>query len=207
MEVATMESLATRSLNQRGSALVVTILILAILTLIGISVTNTTRIETIIAGNEKFHKIAFYNADTGVHVTPKLISYCVDNGEAQQGLTNINYLDDNGDPDATINTLDIFFYELMGFDALLGRPAHDAVCDTSFFQDGHEVEVDIDRSGQQSLAGGGVEFASGAEGIGVGSAGGVALLYTLDSYGDGPATAESEIVGVYRKVVAVAGGL
>lgn len=202
-----MESMGTQPLNQRGSALVVTILILALLTLIGIGVTNTTRIETIIAGNEKFHKVAFYNADTGVHVTPKLISYCVDNGEAMQNLIHINYLDDSGDPDASANTRDIFFYEVMGFDALLGRPAHDAVCDTSFVQDGHDVEVDINRSGQMSLAGGGVEFASGAEGIGVGSAGGVALLYTLDSFGDGPATSESEIVGVYRKVVAVAGGL
>jgi len=202
-----MEAIATSPLNQRGSALIVAIMILAILTLVGIAVTNTTRIETIIAGNEKFHKIAFYNADSGVHVIPKLISYCVDNGEAQPGLANINYLDDSGNPDASSGTLDIFFYEMMGFDALLGRAAHDDVCDTSFVMGGHDVEVDIERSGQQSLAGGGVEFASGAEGIGVGSAGGVALLYTLDSFGDGPATAESEIVGVYRKVVAVAGGL
>ena len=196
-----MESISTQPLNQRGSALVVAILILAILTLIGISVTNTTRIETIIAGNEKFQKVAFYNADSGVHVTPKLISYCVDNGEAQQGLTHINYLDDSGNPDASSDARDKFFQELMGF------AAYDAVSDTSFAQDGHDVAVDIKRSGQQSLAGGGVEFASGAEGIGVGSAGGVALLYTLDSFGEGPAAAESEIVGVYRKVVAVAGGL
>ena len=202
-----MESVPTQPLNQRGSALVVTILILALLTLVGISVTNTTKIETMIAGNEKFHKIAFYNADTGVHVTPKLISYCVDNGEAPQNLTNMNYLDDNGDPDASSNTRDIFFYEVMGFDALLGRPAHDAVDDTSFNQDGHEVAVDIERSGQISLAGGGVEFASGAEGIGVGSAGGVGLIYTLNSSGAGPGGAESGVTGVYRKVIAVAGGL
>ncbi len=202
-----MKTLPAQPLNQSGSALVVAILILALLTLIGISVTNTTKIETIIAGNEKFHKVAFYNADSGIHVIPELISYCVENGEAQQGLTHVNYLNDSGHPGASSGTRDIFFYEVMGFDALLGRPAHDAVCDASFALGGHDVEVDIERSGQQSLAGGGVEFASGAEGIGVGSAGGVALLYTLDSFGDGPAAAQSEIVGVYRKVVAVAGGL
>ena len=50
------------------------------------------------------------------------------------------------------------------------------------------VDVDIERTGQESIAGGGVEFSSGAEGVGAGSTGGVALLFAMDSYGNGPAS-------------------
>ena len=69
------------------------------------------------------------------------------------------------------------------------------------------IDVDVNRTRVQHLAGGGVEFASGAEGIGVGSAGGVAIFYALDSLGNGPASSVSDIGGVYRKVIGVPGGL
>ena len=71
----------------------------------------------------------------------------------------------------------------------------------------HNVDTDIERAGQQTLAGGGAEFASGAEGIGVGSTGGVALLFAVDSFGDGPRSSHSNIEADYRKVVGTPGGL
>lgn len=49
--------------NQEGSTLVISIIILALLTVIGIAVTTTTSIELQIAGNDKIFKENFYEAE------------------------------------------------------------------------------------------------------------------------------------------------
>jgi len=176
--------------DEEGSVIVVALFILVILILIGISATKTTEIEIQIAGNQKFHDIAFYHADSGVYSTPKLISACLDNG-AEQDAAEITYLGSSG----------TFYREIMGFDL------YDSDWDIRFSLGGLNGDVDIDRFAQETLPGGGAEFASGAEGIGVGSAGGVAILYDIDSFGSGPANSTSNVGAVYRKVLGVPGGL
>ena len=52
--------------NEKGSTLIVALMILVLLTLIGIAATNTSTTEIQIAGNDKAYKQAFYNADGGV---------------------------------------------------------------------------------------------------------------------------------------------
>lgn len=52
--------------NENGAVLVLSIIILALMTAMGIAALNTTSIEYKIAGNEKVYKQAFYNADTGI---------------------------------------------------------------------------------------------------------------------------------------------
>jgi hypothetical protein len=193
--------------NEEGSIMVIALLMLVFLTLIGIAATTSTEIETQISGNEKFHKMAFYHTDSGIYATPKLISLCVDNG-APSSISGITYLNANGEADAGDSTLDdIFFNEIMGFDDLLGRDSHDTACDMRFSLDNHNVDIDINRTGQQSVAGGGTEFGSGSEGVGTGSTGGVALLFAMNSFGKGPGSSQSNIDAVYRKVVGVAGGI
>jgi len=49
--------------NEDGSALLISLLILLLLTLLGIFATNTTNIEIQIAGNDKLHKLGFYAAE------------------------------------------------------------------------------------------------------------------------------------------------
>ena len=72
--------------------------------------------------------------------------------------------------------------------------------DLKFVLGGESVEVDVQRDRVENLAGGGAEFSSGAEGIGSGSAGGFATYFDLDSFGDGPNNATSNIGAEYRKV-------
>jgi hypothetical protein len=64
--------------NEDGSALIIVVLTLLLGTLIGICATITSTIEIQISGNDKFHKIAFYGADSGVYTVPKLISPIID---------------------------------------------------------------------------------------------------------------------------------
>ena len=178
-------------IGQDGSVLIIALLIMVLLTVVGLSVTRTTDIDIDIAKNDQFHKTAFFHADSGVYTIPKLISLCINEGQDDNTFPNITYL---GAP----NT---FYREIMGFDP------HDAASDVQFSLDGFTVNVDVNRTGQQNLAGGGVEFASGAEGVGVGSGGGVAVFFDLDSLGNGPNGSLSDVEATYRKVIGVVGGL
>ena len=176
--------------NEKGSALVVALMIMVLLTLIGLGITRTTDTDVDVSKNDMFHRTAFYHADSGVYTVPKVISQCIENG-SEVTITGITYLGSAG----------TFFREIMGYDN------HDSDKDARFTINGYNVDVDVNRTGQKNLAGGGVEFASGAEGVAVGSAGGVAVYYDLDSVGAGPSNSQSEVLAEYRKVIGVAGGL
>lgn len=51
--------------GNEGAALVIALLIMAVLSIIGVSATMTSSIETKISGNHKFSKQAFYTAEGG----------------------------------------------------------------------------------------------------------------------------------------------
>ena len=194
-----MKSLINIANNKDGSVLIVALLMLALLTIIGVSATTTTNIELQIAGNEKFHKIAFYHADSGVYTTPKIISTCIDSG------AGITIGSGTTEPDirySTGSSSTLFYRQIMGYDTYDG-----GIRDIEFTLGGFDVGVDVWRARVETLAGGGAEFAAGAEGIGAGSSGGVAIFYEMDSYGNGPANSVSNVSAVYRKIVGVPGGL
>lgn len=184
-----MKILVSQVNNERGVVLVIALAVLLLLTLIGISAMTTTEFELQIVGNEKVHKTAFHRADSGIYVTPKLISACFDSG-AEENVAGITYLGSSG----------TFYREIMGYDN------HDLDKDIRFTLEGFNVEVDVDFMGTEAIAGGAVEFGSGAEGIGAGT-GGVAALFGMDSFGEGPSSSLSNVFAVYRKVIGVPGGL
>ena len=135
--------------SEQGSVLIVALFILVILTLLGIMATTTTETEIHIAGNEKFHKIAFQNADSGVYSSPKVITGAFDGG-ADPAWAGVTYL----------GPADTFYREIMGFDP------HDVAPDIAFALGGHNITVDVNRVGTEIIPGGSAEFASGAEGVG-----------------------------------------
>jgi len=59
--------------NQDGSVLLIALVILISVTLLGIFAINTSTIEIQIAGNDKFHKEAFVNAEGGLRAVYTLI--------------------------------------------------------------------------------------------------------------------------------------
>ena len=107
-----MKSFARQLRNEEGSVIVVALMILVVLTIIGISATDTTKVELQIATNDKFHKIAFYNADAGVYATPKLISAHLDDTTSLIVIPGVNYLP-IGDPSN-------FDRQIKGFDSYDG---------------------------------------------------------------------------------------
>jgi hypothetical protein len=188
-----MESFSRDQSGEQGSVLIVALVILVLLTIIGISATTTTDIETQIAGNEKFQKIAFYSADSGIPSTAKLISIVMDAQDEPDLGSAIEY---KGIEGALLN-------QIMGYEEY-----DDGTPDVTFSLGSNHADADVERTRTEPLAGGGVEFAAGAEGVGAGTAGGgVAIFYNIDSTGSGPSNSQSNIVADYRKVVGVVGGL
>jgi Tfp pilus assembly protein PilX len=59
--------------NEKGSALVVALLMLVVLTLLGIAATTTSTIETQISSNDKIYKSTFIAADAGTEITAELL--------------------------------------------------------------------------------------------------------------------------------------
>jgi Tfp pilus assembly protein PilX len=65
--------------NEKGSTLLISILILLLLTVIGIAATNTSTIEILISGNDKLAKKAFYAADGGIGYAIRAIEDIMEN--------------------------------------------------------------------------------------------------------------------------------
>ena len=76
--------------NQRGSALVVALLMLVVLTLIGISATTTTTFELQIATNDKLFKSAFYAADGATEMCGEVIEQNIEDRNWANKITRGN---------------------------------------------------------------------------------------------------------------------
>jgi Tfp pilus assembly protein PilX len=180
--------------NQSGSAIVFALLILVVVTLLGLSASQTSTVEYQIANNDQLQHIAFHNADSGVWGTAKLISNAVNDGAAQ--------LSGAGNPAPGItysSTAQNFYQQVTDFD-----PYDGGAKDVNFAPSGVTATVDARRMGQGPVAGGGAEFASGSEGIGVTT---VAIYFDLVSDGSAPRSAVDQVDAIYRKLVGVPGGL
>lgn len=195
--------------NEDGFVLVMSILILGILIILGLSGSNNSLTETSISRNDRLQKMAFYNSEAGVYVTPKVISQLVNNGaeiapgDASLGVVSYVSADANQADDATV-----VFRKVMGYQTV-DTVTNDLTFPMTTNLLNYSVNIDITRVGSSLAAGGGVEFASGYEGIGTGSSGGVTVSYKESSTATdtGPRSSSSTIEAGYKKVVGMPGGL
>lgn len=169
--------------NEKGAVLVVALIIMGVLMVIGTAITMTTSIELKIARNEKVAKTAFYRAEGGRIVAGKVLRSLVEgdqyaDGDSFEGNANIIVADSNfemeeiGDADTASDSPDV---QLTG--SLLAN-------------------VNVDKLEVSPLPGYSAEFASGYEGTG--TAGGVQVIYEIDSIGSEPSGAVSQVQVEYR---------
>lgn len=183
--------------NEEGFVIVFVLMILVVVSIIGISSSNTSLTEQKIARNEMIYKETFYRADSGPYTVAKLVSRIIDEKNEQvEKDFNFSFLsngiDSNADPQ------NIIFRQIMGFDKYDGGDK-----DVSF----GNTQVDIKRNRTVSAPGAAVEFSSGMEGVGTGSKGGVHIYFSLDSKGLNESSQQTNVVGEYRKVPDIMGGL
>jgi Tfp pilus assembly protein PilX len=187
--------------NQSGSAVVFALLILVVVTILGLSASQTSTVEYQIANNDQLQHIAFYNTDAGVWGTSKLISIAVnDSASVPNGVGSdapgITYL--STAVTAAGKAAD-FYDQIMDY-----APYDNGNKDVDFTLSGVNATVDARRIGEDHGQGGGTHFGEGAEGIGMVN---VAVFYTVNSDGTAPRSAVSSIDALYRKMVGVPGGL
>lgn len=194
--------------NDRGVVLVFALVLMLVLTIIGSSATMTSQVDLKISGNTKVIRTSFYVADGGIMMSPKVISRIItDRALPLASETPLIAYDDY----ATAGEDPLLLKKLMGFAMDNNYQTNDANTPDISMDQGTlgNMAIDITRIATQYLSGGGVEFASGTEGVGVGGAASAAIIYRLDSrgtVGTPNKTTESKIVAQYRKVAGVAGG-
>jgi len=184
---------------QEGSVLVIVMIILALLTVIGISATSMSSTELKIATNDVSYKKAFFHADSGVYGVSKWIHQVLDDeGFSAAGSDNdFDYLDEDSDGDDDLNQL---WAEVMGYSA------HDDDMDLAFTMATRSVEVDFEKRKPVLQHGSsGPSIGSGASSTGTSSI--YELPYVISSVASKQHGASADITARYVKVDGIIGGL
>jgi Tfp pilus assembly protein PilX len=166
--------------NEKGSTLIISVLILLLLTVIGIAATNTSTIEILISGNDKVHKMAFHQADGGTEVGIELVEQNIyAAGFNAADLANL------GDVNATNAKLYM--------NSNPGTPPF-AAYDANY--EGNGTQTNLRVGGNPELStGSAIQMAAGYEGIGKGAAGsGGFIVYDIWSQHIGVANSEDMIL-------------
>jgi hypothetical protein len=176
--------------NEDGSVLIVALIFLVLLTGIGISSSTTTEIDLRIAGNEKFHKMAFYAADGGT--------------EAGIGLLEEN-IETRGFSSSTVGTATV--YDLEFYSNVESSTESDNIPSSSNrdaeIPNLNSSSVYLKIYGDTELStGSALQLAAGYEGKGKGIGGGGAfLVYHIRSCANGPANSLSRVAQRWRHLI------
>ncbi len=112
--------------NEDGSAIILALMILVLLTVIGIAGSNSTRTEMKIASNDKFHKITFYAAEAArAYVHAKIDLYGPDNIT----VGSPHWFPNNSDPYAQYTSALEGEYTLNTFQSFTGNVAYTGFSD------------------------------------------------------------------------------
>jgi hypothetical protein len=148
--------------NEKGSALIISVLILLLLTVIGIAATNTSTIEILISGNDRVHKMAFHQADGGTEVGIELVEqniYMAGFSAAElAGLGDVNVTSVNPD--------------LNDIRDMPSDNNRDAYLPRNYGGNGPHTNLTVDNVKTEYSTGSAIQMAAGYEGIGKGAAGG-----------------------------------
>jgi len=170
--------------NEKGSTLVLSILILLLLTVIGIAATNTSIIEILISGNDKVHKMTFHQADGGTEVGIELVEQNI-----YMAGFNTSELAGLGDVNATNPNLYLSTNSTMP-----SNSNRDAYLPKNYT--GNEPHTNLKIGGNPGLStGSAIQMAAGYEGVGKGAAGGGGkIVYDIWSQHIGLGNSEAMIL-------------
>jgi len=166
--------------NEKGSTLIISVLILLLLTIIGIAATNTSTIEILISGNDKVHKMAFHQADGGTEVGIELV---------EQNIILAGF-DSNDVGDVNVTSLNLFLNDPPN----IPDNNRDAFFPRGFV--GDEPHTNLTIGGNPDLStGSAIQMAAGYEGKGKSSAGGGSyVVYDIWSQHIGEVNSEAIIL-------------
>lgn len=183
--------------NEKGSLMVIAIIILMLLTLIGIAITTTASLEMQIASNDRLHKMAFYQADGGIEIGAELLEQnlgCPGGFSATIGTDQTNV--------GSVRVTDLTLWENTDVDATLPSETNRHFY---FPQDysGSQPHTNLTVGGNtQFSTGNAIQMVSGYEGKGKGAgSGGAYIMYTMQSQHMGISGSQSIIQVQWRHVI------
>ncbi len=190
--------------NENGSALIFALLILVVLTILGISSTQTSNVEIKIASNDKVYKQSFYEADGGTEFGRELLEQ---NIACPNGFPSDDFYIGTAAPYLKVNANDFF----MNTDEPVGD--YPSAADWDFYYpdtDNNDNTEDFTVShtkvkafGNTRLSSGNaLQMIAGYEGKGkAAAAGGAQIVYDLHSRHHGGQDSEVTIIINYRHVI------
>ena len=177
--------------NQRGSTLVITMLIMVLLTIVGFTLSNTSRTEMQIASNDQFYKIAFHNADSGINITSKLFeAFFEENFDGTPLPVTTFPFNDTPLPITFPNVAaeNAFRDEALGFnDPVVDPDDEDKAIVIISIDEAYNVEAKVDFRSRQHTVGSEVNTS-------------LSFFYDVETLGEGPRGSVSNIEVVYRHV-------
>ncbi|MBI4837936.1 MAG: hypothetical protein HY806_02090 [Nitrospirae bacterium] len=173
------------------------LLLLLVATVVGITALSTSTTNVIIAGNQRLKEINFAGADSGAYICAAVIDNTafyssVDSNYSSLVPDSTDFLDeinggDGGDCPASSPTCT--------------NPAPDIQFTMGSGSSAITVSIDVDYLYAAFSAGSAVEFASGYEGLGKSaSGGGASIYYAVTSVGQGSVGSENSVYTVYRYI-------
>lgn len=195
-----MKKLFAISLNEQGSILMTTIVLIVSLTAVGITFLNVSDFELRMTNNDKCAKVAFFNGESGLHAMAKVVRKSTE-------LATMVPVGASDYPallraDGSTASDDLLYYIMAGFQgySLPAGQKDFRVYDASDIAYTLDADLSVQFSALMYLRGSSLEFASGYEGLGGGAKGSTAVFYHITSEGQGCMNAKHTVNGQYRWV-------
>ena len=195
-----MKKLFAISLNEQGSILMTTIVLIVSLTAVGITFLNVADFELRMTNNDKCAKVAFINGESGLHSMAKVVRKSTElAGMVPEGTSGYDALKR---ADGSTATNDMLYYIMAGFEGYSLPPGQKdfRIYDASDINYTIDADLSVEFTAKAYLHGSSIEFASGYEGLGGGAKGSTAIFYHITSEGQGCLNAKHTVNGQYRWV-------
>lgn len=183
--------------SEKGMVLIVSLLLLLVATVVGITALSTSTTNVMITGNQRLNEVNFRGADSGINLSIPIISTTVyDRAVGNQYaplVTALDFVDEMSgglprDGDCPVSSACLPSAPDIQFTLGIGAAAT-------------TVSVDVDYLYSAAAAGAALPMFWGYEGAGTGMGkGGTLIYYPIDSYAEGPVGSQTRLYGVYLYV-------
>jgi hypothetical protein len=190
--------------NERGSALLVVVVLVPVLTLFCFLAANVSFQNQEVTTSDKCHRVALYNADGAIYGTAALISKIGKNDDTGTPRAPVQDGAGNAAPGIKYVTDAAAFAGLLSSNDSASTTEDVDFIKTNTAQDfGIEARVDMHKLPGGNLAGGGAEFGNSAEGIGSQI---VVVVFQLQAQGNSScANSTVQVNGDYWMIVSKGG--
>ncbi len=174
--------------NENGSALIVVILVLMVITVLGVLATRTSTIELQVASHDKLHKMTWYTTEAVCDgLAPEMIEQNIESRGFGSQTPPFNY---GPTSDLWVHNSEFYLNEACnGADMQVDNLS--------------ETAVQVAIFGNTTLSpGNALQLPEGYHGRGKGLAGGGAqIVYTISGLGNGPAKSQARVVTGWRHLI------